>query len=385
MAAKVNGVTSVALDLATPGGAPETRLTVAPWGDFTALGDWTALADDAAEPNPFAESWCLVPALERFDPGERVALAALERGGRLAGIAPVVRKRFYDRYPLPHLAAWLHPNAFCGAPLVARGAEHDFWHALLDWADRAAGAALFLHLAHLPEDGPLFAALRDVVAAQGRAAAVVHRAERALLASQLSPEDYFAASLSGKKRKELRRQANRLADEGDVGFERRDDADGLTRWIEAFLALEAAGWKGREGSALACSPATAAYFGAALAGAAAAGKLERLTLSLEGRPIAMLANFIAPPGAFSFKTAYDERLARFSPGVLLQRENLALLARDGIAWTDSCAAEGHPMIEHIWREKRAIVRVSVAIGGRMRRALGRAILRAETGAEPKGL
>jgi hypothetical protein len=43
------------------------------------------------------------------------------------------------------------------------------------------------------------------------------------------------------------------------------------------------------------------------------------------------------------------------------------------------------MIDHIWREKRAVARVSVAIGGPGRRALARRILRAETGREPGGL
>lgn len=378
-------MTRLPLDLATPGTAPGTRFAAQPWGEFAALDGWAALAGKAAEPNPFAEDWCLVPALEQFDPQATVILAELWRGDRLAGVMPVRRLSFYDRYPLPHLSGWLHANAFCGAPLVACGAEHDFWEHFLRWADANAGPALFLHLPALPAEGPLFAALRDVVAAQRRAAAVVSREDRAMLASSLGPEEYFAASLSGKKRKELRRQFNRLSDEGVVTFERSEGSDGLDAWCAQFLDLESRGWKGAEGSALASSPATAAFFRKALAGAAARGRLERLTLSLDASPIAMLANFIAPPGAFSFKTAYDERLARFSPGVLLQRENLALLARDGIEWTDSCAAEGHPMIDHIWRERRTVTRVSLTIGGRARRALGSLILRAETGAEPKGL
>ena len=36
------------------------------------------------------------------------------------------------------------------------------------------------------------------------------------------------------------------------------------------------------------------------------------------------------------------------------------------------------MIERIWREKRAMVRVNIAIGGRLRRTLFRQMLRAET-------
>lgn len=378
-------MTRPALDLATPGTAPAMRFAVQPWGDFSALDGWRALASETAEPNPFAEDWCLVPALEQFDHAGDASLAALWQSGRLAGVMPLRRLGFYDRYPLPHLAGWLHANAFCGSPLVARGAEHDFWAGLLDWADHNTGGALFLHIPRLPADGPLYAALRDVAAAQGRAAAVVHRESRAMLASPLSPEGYFEASLSGKKRKELRRQFNRLSDEGAVTFERRDAAEGLDEWCTQFLDLEGRGWKGAEGSALASEPETTEFFRKAISGAAERGRLERLTLSLDDKPIAMLVNFVAPPGAFSFKTAYDERLARFSPGVLLQRENLALLARPGIEWADSCAAEGHPMIDHIWRERRTITRVSVAIGGPARRAIGRMILRAETGAEPKGL
>ena len=107
--------------------------------------------------------------------------------------------------------------------------------------------------------------------------------------------------------------------------------------------------------------------------------------TLDGAPIAMLANLLTPPGAYSFKTTYDERLAKFSPGVLLQRENLDLLAREEIAWADSCAAADHPMIERIWREKRALVRVSIAVGGPIRRAAASAIFAAETRGKAQGL
>jgi hypothetical protein len=82
----------------------------------------------------------------------------------------------------------------------------------------------------------------------------------------------------------------------------------------------------------------------------------------------MLINLLAPPGAFLFKTAYDEDYARFSPGVLLQIENLDLLERDGVAWVDSCAAENHPMIDALWTERRPIVRVTVRLAG-LRRGL----------------
>jgi len=355
------------------------------WRDFddpAEIARWDALTQWAAEPNPFHESWYLLPALRAFDPGGAVKLLCLETEGQLAGILPTARVARYYGHPIPHLANWLHGNAFLGTPLVAQGFERAFWRELFAWSDARPGGALFLHLARMPAEGPLHDALLEVLAEQGRQGATVHREERALLRSALDPEAYLEDSLSGKKRKELRRQHRRLAEEGALAVERSEGSEALEAWTDEFLALERAGWKGEQGSALACEPRTEALLREALAGAARRGRLERLAIRLDDRPLAMLASFLAPPGAFSFKTAFDERFARFSPGVLLQRENLAMLARPGIEWTDSCAAMDHPMIDHFWRQRRTVARHNVAIGGKARRLLFRALAARETG--PKG-
>ncbi len=338
---------------------------------------WEALAVEATEPNPFLEPWFLLPSLSALDSQDCV-IAACFSGERLIGLVPLSRPRRYYGYPVPHRAAWLHENAFCGAPLALLGHERGFWRALLAHLDDKPGAALFLHLPELPADGPMARALDAVLAEDERHAVTVDDAERAMLASDLDAESYLAQSMSAKKRKELRRQHKRLSEEGELVFERATDAAAIEAWIDDFLALEAAGWKGEAGSALASQASTRSVFTDALGGAAAAGRLERLALRLDGKPIAMLANFIAAPGAFSFKTAFDERYSRYSPGLLLQLENLALLDREDIEWTDSCAAEGHSMIERVWREKRRIVARNIAIGGSLRRAAFSALMAYET-------
>ena len=366
----------------------EPRLDVEPWRAAQVLDspwEWDALARRASMPNPFYERWALLPALEQFAAGHDVLLLTLHDGEALVGLMPLALSRDYFGNPIPHVSVWLHHNAFCGAPLVAHGYELAFWSALLDWADRCCNPAPFLHLTKLPTDGPLHAALRQLLALQKRPATVVETVERALLASSLAPEAYFEQSMSGKKRKELRRQSNRLAEEGDLQFHRCEGSDGIADWTDAYLFLEKSGWKGAQGTALADNPATNEFFRSAIAGAAEAGRLERLTMTLDGRPIAMLANFLTPPGAFSFKTTFDEAYARFSPGVLLQRENLALLARESIEWADSCAATDHPMIERIWREKRALVSCNIALGGKLRRSAMQLLARLETGSFPKGI
>lgn len=339
---------------------------------------WDALVSAACEPNPFFEPWCLLPSIELFGAPDARLLFGYFHNGALVGLMPLAKNARYYQHPLPNLSSWEHENMFCGAPLVAKGHEQSFWHALLDHCDNQAGLALFLHLPSLPADGPLARALADVSAEQSRICAIVQSHERAFLASDSSSEEYFNTSISTKKRKELRRQQRRLGEMGELTFSRISDTSGAAEWADEFIALEKAGWKGEQGSALANGAATNAFFRQTLEGAAEADRLERLTLRLDDQPIAMLANFLTAPGSFSFKTAFDENYARFSPGVLLQQENLALLDRDDIAWCDSCAAADHPMIERIWREKRRVISVSLAIGSTLRRAAFRQLLRLES-------
>lgn len=368
-----------------PRAASSGQLSCVPWRALEPEAEaWDALALNASEPNPFFESWYLLPSLRHLAAAQDVVILRFEMDGRLAGILPVVRAKRYYRWPIPNISSWVHDNAFCGLPLVRRGAETAFWQAVLDWADRNAGTGLFLHLQGLTGPGALLGALETVLERQGRQAETVHFEERAMLASDLASEAYWDASLSAKKRKELRRQANRLSDLGEVRFGRSSGTEDISQWCADFLALEQAGWKGRAGSALACDQGTAALFRESLLGAAERGRLERAALTLDGRPIAMLATFITPPGAFSYKTTFDETYARFSPGVLLQRDNLCLPEHRGVAWRDSCASADHPMIDHIWRERRQVSRLSIAIGGRLRRAAFRHIVRRETARQSAG-
>jgi CelD/BcsL family acetyltransferase involved in cellulose biosynthesis len=345
--------------------------------DVDFLREWDELASAASEPNAFCEKWYLAAACDAVQPVGQTRVAVVRSGDQLVGLMPLETARGYAGLPVSVAGNWLNPNAFLGTPLVRAGYERPFWQALLSALDRAPMGALFFHANALPVDGPVAQALEAECVAQGRRIGLVYREERALLEKGLSPADYLETHVRGKKRKEYRRQHNRLSEEGALAFERSDGRVGLDAWIEEFFALERAGWKGQNGSALDCADDTRALFRGALQGAAVAGKLELLTLRLDGRAIAMLVNFITPPGSFSFKTAFDEDYARFSPGVLLQIENLKLLERDGLDWCDSCAAQDHPMIDSLWAGRRSIGRWSVAIGGPVRRAGFALLLAAE--------
>ncbi len=326
--------------------------------------EWQALAGRASEPNCFAEPWFVDAGLQHLRAGD-VRLIEVREGGQLIGVLPVAHATGYARLPVGYAVNWTHHHHFLGTPLVQSGLEAAFWRAVLAHLDERDRAAAFLHVNGLVAGGPVH---RGLLAARP-VAATVHRHVRAELRSVLTPAAYYEAAVRKKKRKELKRLRNRLAELGTVSVRRWTPDDAVAPWCDMFLALERSGWKGAAGSALACQPATAAFFRDALAGAAAAGRLDMLRLDLDGRALALLVTFRTPPGAFSFKIAFDEAFARFSPGVLLEIENLAVLADPEIAWTDSCAAPDHPMIDGLWTERREIVRVSVPLRGLRRRAI----------------
>jgi CelD/BcsL family acetyltransferase involved in cellulose biosynthesis len=325
---------------------------------------WDAIVARPSEANAFAERWFVEASARNLELAALARMLVVREEGQLIGLMPICVARNYGRMPVPHVENWLHYNCFFGAPLVRRSFEAYFWHRALALLDADPAAPAFLHMVALNGQGPLAQALLQ---ARG-GAAVVHRSTRALLESDLSPTAYYEATVRKKKRKELARLQQRLAETGAISFTHLANTDDLDPWIDTFLALEASGWKGRDGAALANARETEAFVRDALRGAFTAGRLEMIRLDIGTRPIAMLVNFLTPPGSFSFKIAFDEDFARFSPGVLIQLENLKVLETPTIDWMDSCAVEDHPMINSLWEQRREIVRISVPLKGKRRRA-----------------
>jgi CelD/BcsL family acetyltransferase involved in cellulose biosynthesis len=337
--------------------------------------EWQDLAMHAAESNAFLEPWFAKPALRHLREGTEVWQVEARSGALLTGLMHLSLHKGYGRMPVNYLGNWTHYQCFMGTPLVRAGHEAGFWDSVLALLDGADWAPNFLSLSGIEAHGPVHQAL----VRSGRDCAVVHRNSRALLKSELETEAYLEASLRGKKRKELRRLANRLGEIGKVEFRVCDGSD-LTAWCDAFLALEASGWKGSDGAALGNTAETRAFFCEMMAGAQAAGRLDFQRLDLDGRAIAMLINFRTPPGSWSFKITFDEALARFSPGVMIELENLKRVLSDpDIDWMDSCAVEGHPMIDRLWMERREIVQLTVPLAGAKRRIVHGLCRAAESG------
>jgi CelD/BcsL family acetyltransferase involved in cellulose biosynthesis len=325
---------------------------------------WEELARDAAEANAFYAPDMLCAALDHLAGAEAAHVVEAWEGEELIGLLPVSISPRHGRLPIACVTNWMHEHAFFGAPILRRGRETAAWAALLRAIETAPWARGVLHLRGIDAAGASAAALEAVCVEQRRGLTEIHRYDRAMLRSDLPADAYWEANMRSKKRKEIRRLQKRLAELGAVEERMLADPADLDAWCDAFLALEASGWKGQEGTALADDPAHAAFFRQACAAALAAGRLHFLRIDLDGAPIAMLANFRHGEGAFSFKIAIDEAHGRFSPGVLIELFNLHAVQDDPvIAWMDSCAAPGHPMIDSLWAERRSIAQYRVALTG----------------------
>lgn len=323
--------------------------------------EWQALADRASEANVFYEPWCLLPALWHLGAGKDTCLVFLYQtdgaGQRLAAVFPLERREKLHGLPLRHLVAWRHPHLFLAQPLVDTRVAVQAWRTLLHWARR--DGAWFVDLPEMVASGACLVALQT---AAGRRCHVIESFERTiLLRTEPSAEAYIARASSAGSRKDWRRLFRRLSETGQLETRVLQPGSDAQPWIEAFLAMEAAGWKGREGTALASNPHDAAYFHEIALAAHTRSALHMAGLFVDGRPIALQCNLFAQGQGSAFKVTYDETWSQYSPGVLLELEAIRdLYARPGFLSMDSCTGRNHPLMNRLWSDVRAIVRCRVA-------------------------
>jgi CelD/BcsL family acetyltransferase involved in cellulose biosynthesis len=323
------------------------------------IADWRSLSGRAIEPNGYyLPDWEL--AVNATAPGRTDASAlAAWSGGRLTGLMPVVPLWRAARIPLPALAS-AHPYGTLCTPLLDRDQAEDAAQRLLEAARENGAHALLLREVAL--DGAAMKAINNVLRGEGVRARVLNWHLRASLDASRDADELLHEAMSGKKLKELRRQHHRLAEHGEVAFDVARSPQEVAAALEVFLKLEAGGWKGERGTALAQVEGDAAFIRRATPRLAETGQCEIVTLRAGDTPVAAGIVLRHQTRAFFFKIGVDERFAKFSPGVQLTLELTRHLCTDPtIASADSTAAPDHPMINPIWRGRFAIGDVLVPL------------------------
>lgn len=294
--------------------------------------EWRRLLGTATRDEPFFDPEWIRIHLRAFEPNARLRIVCVRRAGRLVAVLPLVEEEArWKGIPYRRLrsASGVHS---CRFDLLAEAGEED-----------AAARAIVEHLGSI--DGWDVLEIRDVPVG-GAADRLLLRAAEAGFSvgtweSMRTPYivlpaeggmDALRARLGAKFRQNLRRRRRRLAEGGQISFHRFDRAD--PEWLQRFYRLEASGWKGRRGTAIAADPRTRAFYDGVARLAAGRGWLALYALLRDGEPVAMHFGLVYRDRYYLPKPAYDERLSPCSPGQLLVEDVLSDCIERGISVFD---------------------------------------------------
>jgi len=312
--------------------------------------DWIDLLTRAHESNVFMD-----PAILRCLDAGCITLLAWQ-GQRLMGLWAFARSRLG---PLGALHSPAFAHAYLGTPVVDRVSAEAALAAMLDYIAGARDLPKLIRFDPIRLHGPTMQALSALLEARGTGPRVLGETPRPILASNLDGKQYFEAALSSSSRKKLRQHRRRLEERGALENVVSAAPGEVRRAFEDFLALEAAGWKGRSGTALLCHEADANFARAMVAALAERGRASIHGLYQGGKPVAAQVVLRAGPAAFTWKTAYDEALGDYSPGMLLlENYTTAFLADQSIAMVDSCAFDDTGFMS-VWKEREVVAQVLI--------------------------
>ncbi len=329
---------------------------------------FTDLCRSAEAPNLHMAPAAIAAAMSLGIAGDDIiVLAAQERGDeRLLGLWALRRTRGLQNGLACVLEAPLVPlYEVSSAPVLDREQAADVALALLRAIVEAPDLPKILKLPLLPMQGSISTALEAALTATGSTMASFERWQRPMLVPEPGDdaERYLRRAL-GQGYKKRMQQHRQLEKAGVLTYRRHRDAEAIAA-LEDFLSLEAAGWKGRSGTALASLPRDSAYIRDVVRNFAAADAVRVDLLQLDDQPIAggLLLDFAGQ--SHFLKIAYDEDKARLSPGRALAIEMLRADFAAGRSFQlDSGAGDRVDPSAYPWGERQEMANAIIALAGR---------------------
>jgi CelD/BcsL family acetyltransferase involved in cellulose biosynthesis len=339
--------------------------------------DWTDLLGRAAEPNVFMDPALMAAAHDAdSDGGHRALLAwkTVDGRKRLVGLwAFSVGRPRRSMLPLPVMRVPAFSHSYLATPVIDRDGLDETLDAMLDGVSASHVLPKIMSLDTMGTGGATYEALVRVLTARGSAPCVFEEVQRPKLASELDGKGYLEKALSSSTRKKLRQHRRKLSEKGALTSSITTEPEAVRKAVEEFLAMEASGWKGRQGTAIASNEAEAAFMRGAMATLAEHGSAVVHSIYLDGKPVSMQIAARAGVAAFTWKTAYDEAFHDFSPGMLLLEDyTAAFLADKSISFVDSCSFDDTGFMS-AWQERQTVadIWIDARRGGSLEfRALG---------------
>lgn len=327
---------------------------------------WRALEARALEPNAYLSARFVLPALACLPVDGPVWIltvwdrpAAGNVSAALCGLGVFRSARPQLRFPCHHATAYASVHSFLGGLLLDKERARPALHALLEGL---TGRTSGLRLDQFNAQGPTAMLLRSVAAERGASWHEDAPVARACLVPGPGYASRWRAHVSPARLEKLERQWRKLDKAGHARWRYLRGHDVSDAALERFLALEHAGWKGRQGTSLRANPLQETFFLRMAEGFRDDGELFITELLLDGEVIASTCNLRSGPDGFAFKVAFDPRFSRFGPGLLNELGFLKALEQgvDEFRAIDSGAAPGS-FIEQLWPDRTLLHAVYVAL------------------------
>lgn len=293
--------------------------------------EWEALSSESGSA-PFLRPEWIATYLRSFEPKSEIVLLTARAGARLAAIMPLIRRRcWYAGVPMVMLSgpACAHSVQFDiarlpGAPGdAAVGAIWDLLKQMPDWH--------VLKLPVFPDNGSC-QQLMSWASDEGFRTLTFLFQDSPILRMQVGADEKinWLSGTSRHFRHELRRFARLLESEtgGKPRLVLETEAD--PSLLQQFYKLEAAGWKGHEGSAINCCSETLAFYDGIAREAAARGYFRLYSLEVNGNMVAGAFGVTTGACSYPMKIAYNEHLRRCGPGQVMFNGILEGCAAAGI-------------------------------------------------------
>ena len=286
-------------------------------------------------------------------------LLAWEEGAgprRLVGIWALRLRKIAPLWP-PVLEALPYNYAFLSSPVVDPALIDEVIPALFAAIEKSPLLPKVVSLKSFDAECPSYPAMLKVLAGRGIAPLMLSETARPFVTRE------FGVKRSGSTRKKLRQDWNRLsALGGTVDVVNDRTPDGARQAFESFLTLEKASWKGAQGTALLSDPRDAAFVRQLFQNLAAQHNASVALLRVDGDAIAAQVLMYCGTTAYTWKTAFDAKYSKYSPGTLLiDRMTDELFAGPDILAINSCAAE-ESFMGQLWAGRRTMVDMLVDVG-----------------------
>jgi CelD/BcsL family acetyltransferase involved in cellulose biosynthesis len=181
-------------------------------------------------------------------------------------------------------------------------------------------------------EGSVISSLSAVARQNGFHAVEVPARRSPYVPVPINPEEMKKIPRNSKLRSQLRQKRRELDSKGGLRLLRVDRSDPSA--MNRFYELESAGWKGNEGSAIACNPKIRQFYDEVSESAGRFGYLCMYFLELNGELLAAHFGLSHRGRYFSPKIAYNEKLPQYAPGHLIVGEILQDCAFRGISEYD---------------------------------------------------